>query len=108
MAEAIKTSLPFVVDELFSVSTVDVLRSVSADKLKSALQWLVEGVQRLQGDHTVLRQDLAELSHQGAVEAAGVEVEPSGRSELQPVEQQTVCKIDRIQPTCSNPDNRIA
>lgn len=64
MAEAIKTSLPFVVDELFSVSTIDVVRSVSADKLKSALQWLVEGVQKLQGEQTVLRQDLAELSPQ--------------------------------------------
>ena len=64
MAEAIKTSLPFVVDELFSVSTIDVVRSVSADKLKSALQWLVEGVQKLQGEQTVLRQDFAELSPQ--------------------------------------------
>ncbi|KAK9854184.1 hypothetical protein WJX84_012270 [Apatococcus fuscideae] len=71
MAEAIKTSLPFVVDELFSVSTIDVVRSVSADKLKSALQWLVEGVQKLQGDQTVLRQDLAELFPQVAAFSKG-------------------------------------
>ncbi len=64
MAEAIKSSLPFVVDELFSVSTIDVVRSVSADKLKAALQWLVEGVQKVQGEQTVLRQDFAELSQQ--------------------------------------------
>ena len=88
MAEAIKSSLPFAVDELFSVSTIDVVRSVSADKLKSALQWLVEGVQRVQGEQTVLRQDLAELSQQGSSTPRATLLEPSLTQR-----QQQVCQL---------------
>ena len=62
MAEAIKSALPFAVDELFSVSTIDVVRSVSADKLKSALQWLVDCVSKLQEEHKALQQTIANVS----------------------------------------------